>query len=50
MGSEYWKGLITWLKDTMLVQGMISREDMELFRVMDEPEEVVDYIRKFVIV
>jgi predicted Rossmann-fold nucleotide-binding protein len=50
MGSEYWKGLLDWLKGTMLVQGMIIPEDLELFRVMDEPEEVVDYIRKFVIV
>jgi predicted Rossmann-fold nucleotide-binding protein len=29
---------------------MISLEDMDLFRVMDEPEEVVEYIRKYVIV
>jgi len=29
---------------------MISLKDMELFRVLDEPEEIVDYIRKFVIV
>jgi predicted Rossmann-fold nucleotide-binding protein len=29
---------------------MITRDDMDLIRVMDEPEEVVDYIRKFVIV
>jgi hypothetical protein len=50
MGSEYWQGLLDWLKGTMLAQGMISREDMDLFRVMDEPEEIVDYIRKFVIV
>jgi len=50
MGSEYWKGLLDWLKDTMLGQGMISLKDMELFRVLDEPEEIVDYIRKFVIV
>ncbi len=50
MGSEYWKGLLDWMKDTMLAQGMISREDMDLFRIMDEPEEIVEYIRKFVIV
>jgi len=50
MGSDYWNGLLAWLKDTMLGQGMISREDMALFRVLDEPEEIVDYIRKFVIV
>ena len=50
MGSEYWKGLLDWLRNTMLDHGMISREDMDLFRVMDEPEEIVEYIRKFVIV
>ena len=49
MGSDYWKGLLDWLKDAMLGQGMISREDMDLFRVLDEPEEIVDYIKKFVI-
>ena len=49
MGSEYWQGLLDWLKATMLAQGMITREDMDLIRVMDEPEEVVNYIRKFVI-
>ncbi|HET6488210.1 MAG TPA: TIGR00730 family Rossman fold protein [Syntrophales bacterium] len=50
MGSEYWKGLLDWMKDTMLAQGMIIPEDMDLFRVMDKPEEVVEYIRKFVII
>ena len=49
MGSEYWQGLLDWLKATMLAQGMITREDMDLIHVMDEPEEVVNYIRKFVI-
>lgn len=50
MGGDYWRGLLDWLKNTMLGQGMISREDMDLFRVLDEPEEIVDYIKKFVIV
>ncbi len=50
MGSEYWKGLLDWLKGTMLAQGMITQEDLDLIRIIDEPEEVVNYIRKFVIV
>ena len=50
MGSEYWKGLLDWLKDTMLAQGMIVQEDLDLIRIIDEPEEVVNYIRKFVVV
>ena len=50
MGSEYWQGLLTWIKETMLPQGKISREDLRIIEVIDEPEEVVAYIRKFVIV
>jgi uncharacterized protein (TIGR00730 family) len=50
MGSEYWKGLIDWMKETMLTHGMIVQEDLDLLHVVDEPEEVVQYIRKFVII
>lgn len=49
MDSSYWNGLINWIKDTMLTTGKISPEDMNIFRVMDEPEEVVEYIKRFVI-
>ncbi len=50
MGSEYWKGLLDWMKDTMLRQDKITREDLEIIQVIDDPEEVVAYIRKFIIV
>ncbi|MCX8111038.1 MAG: TIGR00730 family Rossman fold protein [Syntrophorhabdaceae bacterium] len=49
MDSSYWNGLINWIRDTMLATGKISPEDMNIFRVMDEPEEVVEYIKRFVI-
>ncbi len=48
-GSEYWGPLVGWFKDTLAAQGMISPEDLELFTVMDEPQEVVKYIRRVVI-
>jgi uncharacterized protein (TIGR00730 family) len=50
MGSEYWKGLIDWLKNTMVKEGKIHPVDMELIQVVDEPEEVVKLIKKYVIV
>jgi hypothetical protein len=28
---------------------MITREDMDSFKVMDDPQEIVDYIKRFVI-
>jgi uncharacterized protein (TIGR00730 family) len=49
MGSEYWKGLVDWLKKTMLRNELISPEDLERFLILDEPEEVVRYIKKYVI-
>lgn len=44
--QEYWKGLIAWIKGRLLAEKMISREDLELFAVLDEPEEVVRYIKE----
>jgi len=49
MGSEYWKGLIDWIKKTMLRNNKVSPADLELFQVIDDPEEVVKYIQKYVI-
>lgn len=49
MGSEYWEGLIAWLKNTMLGQGKISPEDIDLFSVLDDPHDIVRYIQKYVI-
>ncbi len=50
MGSEYWRGLIHWLKNTMLKEDMILPADLDLIQVIDDPDEVVKHIKKFVIV
>jgi uncharacterized protein (TIGR00730 family) len=47
--SAYWKGLIDWVQSTLLPMSRISKEDMGIIKIIDEPEEVVDYIKKFVI-
>ena len=44
VGSEYWKGLIDWLRTTALSHGAISPEDIDLMHVVDDPEEVSDII------
>lgn len=46
VGTEYWKGLIDWLKNTVLAAGAISPEDLDLMHIVDEPEDVVDIIIK----
>ena len=48
MGKKYWKGLVEWVQETMLEKEMnISAEDMDLFFVTDEAEEVVAHINAF---
>lgn len=41
MSREYWGGMVSWLKDVVAREAMISPEDLELFRVTDDPEEAV---------
>jgi len=45
MGSEYWSGLLDWLRKTMLPEGMIGRDDLGFLTVTDDPAEAVRIIR-----
>ncbi len=46
MGSEYWAGLLDWLKKVMLEEGRnISPGDMDLFHLTDSPEAAVQYVK-----
>ena len=44
VGKEYWGGLLDWLKNTVLENGMMSEKDLDLFRVVDTAEEAVNKI------
>jgi uncharacterized protein (TIGR00730 family) len=41
MQSSYWRGLIDWMRDRMISEGMISADDMNLIKLIDEPDKVV---------
>ena len=43
-GSRYWSGLLDWIKATMLLEGKIAPEDMELLVITDSPEEASQII------
>jgi uncharacterized protein (TIGR00730 family) len=45
VGSWYWGGLMDWLRDHALGRGMISREDLELVRLCDDLDDVVECVR-----
>jgi uncharacterized protein (TIGR00730 family) len=42
--QEYWKGLLDWIRDPLLADGMISPDDLELLVVTDEPAEAVETV------
>ena len=39
-GRDYWSGLVDWLENRVLEEGLISRRDLKLFRVTDSPAEI----------
>jgi uncharacterized protein (TIGR00730 family) len=49
MGSHFWAGLLDWLKKTLVKEKTISESDLDLFRVVDAPEEAVAIIKRRVV-
>ncbi len=47
MVSKFWQPLIDWFKNTLIEEGTISAKDLDLFQVVDEPQEAVDAILAF---
>jgi uncharacterized protein (TIGR00730 family) len=50
MGSDYWGGLVDWIKARLLKEKLISAEDIDILQVMDDPEDVVKAVKKVVII
>lgn len=47
VNTGFWRGLINWFRKTLVTEGTISEKDLDLFKVVDEPREVVDTILEF---
>lgn len=47
VGTEFWGGLKDWIENTMLHEGKISPEDMDLMPIVDEPEDAIQIIKEF---
>ncbi len=44
--SGYWKGLVDWIRNTMLESGKISSRDIDILRLCDDPAEVVKIVKE----
>ena len=48
VGKSFWKGCFKWIKEILLNENnYISEIDLELFSIVDSPDEVVDILNKF---
>ncbi len=43
-GSDYWQGLLNWIRDVALQEGKISEYDLNLLHLTDSPEKVVEIL------
>ena len=50
VGKDYWEGLFHWVQNVLLERSYISKDDTDLFSIMDEPDQVVHTIKRYVIV
>ena len=48
VGKKFWEGLVEWIKNVLLEEeNNISREDLDLIKIVDSPEEAVSLINDF---
>jgi uncharacterized protein (TIGR00730 family) len=50
MDKKYWGGLIDWMHETLVQNKTISKSDIEIFNLVDTPEEAVKIVKRTVIV
>ena len=47
MGTEYWSGMIDWIRATLLADAAINPEDVDLLRLTDDPKEALRIIKAY---
>lgn len=50
VGSDHWTGLLDWIRERLLTEALISPKDMDIIQVLDDPETIVDTVRKILVV
>ncbi|HCE53571.1 MAG TPA: TIGR00730 family Rossman fold protein [Lutibacter sp.] len=47
VGTKYWSGLMDWIKNTLVMEGTISLDDLNLISIVDTEDEVLEVINTF---
>ena len=48
VGSDYWSGLIDWIRDRLVAEAAIDKADLDLLRITDDPEEACRIVQTYV--
>ena len=46
VGSDFWGGLVDWIREQVLQRGLVSEADLDLFTITDSPDEVVALVKE----
>jgi uncharacterized protein (TIGR00730 family) len=47
VGGSFWTGLLDWFRERLVGEGMIGASDLDLMRIIDDPDAIVDAIFHF---
>jgi uncharacterized protein (TIGR00730 family) len=47
VGGNFWRGLLDWLREYPLAEGMLNADDLDLMQIIEEPEAIVEAIFSF---
>jgi len=47
VGSDYWKGLVSWIKNTLRKNDKISKSDLSIFTIIDRPDDIVKVVKDY---
>jgi uncharacterized protein (TIGR00730 family) len=50
VGKDFWSGLMDWIHEKILANGNVDYDDMKIISLMDDPQEIVSYIKKTIII
>lgn len=49
VGQEFWGGMLDWINEKLLSAGNVNNDDLMIFQVMDDPDEIVSFIKRTII-
>ena len=50
VGTDFWSGLMDWIHEKILANGNADYDDMQIINLMDDPKEIVSYVKKTIVI